>query len=369
MNTLSQWEFNRSKTGAVARTTRHRLVSSRLVQTDRLDSATTAPMARRARRTRTNSGRTRSSASTWTRAPTARISRRPRRPCSSRRSGRSRATCRTPAMRAGRFATLPPWAQDESTAATTATPQNPTATRSASSARVAVGAHWCRSTDSDTSTTSPSTACTAYPVYDTYRWMATQGDPGFRYTAAMARYAGVLALRFANADLLPYDASAYGREIARYARGLAELPGAGALARELGGLAERAESWSAAASAAEDAQSGSGPRAGPWRRGRPLRRQRLAPLLERCCATRRSAATRLVQAPGLRSAAVLPRGDAARHPRGAGRRRRRRRAHRGRAARPADRRGHRRRAASRRDRRGDRARRSYRPAATSDTTA
>jgi hypothetical protein len=55
-------------------------------------------------------------------------------------------------MRAGRFATLPPWAQDESTAATTATPQNPTATRSASSARVAVGAHWCRSTDSDTST-------------------------------------------------------------------------------------------------------------------------------------------------------------------------------------------------------------------------
>ncbi len=92
-----------------------------------------------------------------------------------------------------------------------------------------------------------------HSVYDTYRWMATQGDPGFRYTAAMARYAGVLALRFANADLLPYDASAYGREIARYARGLGELPGAGALARELGGLADRAEAWSAATAAAEDA--------------------------------------------------------------------------------------------------------------------
>jgi N-acetylated-alpha-linked acidic dipeptidase len=91
-----------------------------------------------------------------------------------------------------------------------------------------------------------------HSVYDTYRWMATQGDPGFRYTAAMARFAGVLALRFANADLLPYDASAYGREIARYARGLAELPGAGALARELGGLADGAESWSAAAAAAEE---------------------------------------------------------------------------------------------------------------------
>ena len=94
-----------------------------------------------------------------------------------------------------------------------------------------------------------------HSVYDTYRWMATQGDPGFRYTTAMARYAGTLALRFADADLLPYDASAYGREIARYARGLSELPvaGAGALARELGDLAAGAESWSAAAAAAESA--------------------------------------------------------------------------------------------------------------------
>jgi N-acetylated-alpha-linked acidic dipeptidase len=92
-----------------------------------------------------------------------------------------------------------------------------------------------------------------HSVYDTYRWMATQGDPGFRYTAAMARFAGVLALRFANADLLPYDASAYGREIARYARGLAGLPGAGTLAPELRGLSERAESWSTAAAAAEKA--------------------------------------------------------------------------------------------------------------------
>jgi N-acetylated-alpha-linked acidic dipeptidase len=92
-----------------------------------------------------------------------------------------------------------------------------------------------------------------HSVYDTYRWMATQGDPGFRYTAAMAGYAGVLALRFANADLLPYDASGYGREIARYARGLAELPGGGALAGELRGLSKRAESWTTAAAAAEKA--------------------------------------------------------------------------------------------------------------------
>ena len=94
-----------------------------------------------------------------------------------------------------------------------------------------------------------------HSVYDTYRWMATQGDPAFRYTAGMARYAGVLALRFANADLLPYGASAYGPEIARYARGLSGIPGgsAGALDHELRDLAERAEAWSAASAAAEKA--------------------------------------------------------------------------------------------------------------------
>ena len=42
-----------------------------------------------------------------------------------------------------------------------------------------------------------------HSVYDSYRWMATEGDPGFRYTAAMATYAGLLALRFANADVSP----------------------------------------------------------------------------------------------------------------------------------------------------------------------
>ncbi|HEY1249753.1 MAG TPA: M28 family metallopeptidase [Thermoanaerobaculia bacterium] len=94
-----------------------------------------------------------------------------------------------------------------------------------------------------------------HSVYDTYRWMATQGDPGFRYTAAMARYAGVLALRLANADLLPFDGAAYGREIARYARGLAAQPEGAPLARELAGLAGRAEAWSAAAAAAQDALS------------------------------------------------------------------------------------------------------------------
>lgn len=83
-----------------------------------------------------------------------------------------------------------------------------------------------------------------HSVYDDYAWMATVGDPGFLYHAAMARVAGLLALRFANADLLPLDAPAYGREIARYAEELARAPEAATLGPELASLAKAARSWS-----------------------------------------------------------------------------------------------------------------------------
>ena len=92
-----------------------------------------------------------------------------------------------------------------------------------------------------------------HSVYDTYEWMATQGDPGFLYHAAMARYAGLLALRFANADALPFDPPAYGREIARYAEELAASPAGSPLEADLRRLAERARAWSAAAGAAQKA--------------------------------------------------------------------------------------------------------------------
>ncbi|HEY7114508.1 MAG TPA: M28 family metallopeptidase [Thermoanaerobaculia bacterium] len=83
-----------------------------------------------------------------------------------------------------------------------------------------------------------------HSVYDDYAWMAKHGDPGFLYHAAMARYAGVLALRYANADLLPFDAAAYGTEIARYAEELSGDPKAASLTTELAGLARRARAWS-----------------------------------------------------------------------------------------------------------------------------
>src|SRR6266571_3324404 len=39
--------------------------------------------------------------------------------------------------------------------------------------------------------------------------MSKFGDPGFRYHAAMARLWGMVALRLANADIVPLDYSAY----------------------------------------------------------------------------------------------------------------------------------------------------------------
>jgi N-acetylated-alpha-linked acidic dipeptidase len=92
-----------------------------------------------------------------------------------------------------------------------------------------------------------------HSVYDDYAWMATAGDPGFLYHAAMARYAGSLALRFANADVFPFDASAYGREIARYAEELAGDRTAAPLSESLGALARQARDWSDASAAAQKA--------------------------------------------------------------------------------------------------------------------
>ena len=55
-----------------------------------------------------------------------------------------------------------------------------------------------------------------HSLYDDYDWMAKYGDPGFRYHAAMSRLWGLLALRFADADLVPLDYSLYATEIAAY---------------------------------------------------------------------------------------------------------------------------------------------------------
>jgi N-acetylated-alpha-linked acidic dipeptidase len=52
--------------------------------------------------------------------------------------------------------------------------------------------------------------------YDDFAWMTRFGDPAFRSHAATARLGAVMALRLANADVLPYDYVEFARTIRRY---------------------------------------------------------------------------------------------------------------------------------------------------------
>lgn len=61
--------------------------------------------------------------------------------------------------------------------------------------------------------------------YDDYYWMTHFGDPGFRYMTAMAEVWGRMALRLANADLVPYDFVGYADRVKGFVDELASLPG------------------------------------------------------------------------------------------------------------------------------------------------
>lgn len=52
-----------------------------------------------------------------------------------------------------------------------------------------------------------------HSIYDNHQWVSRIGDPGFLYHAAMSRLWGVMALRLANADLLPLDYRPYASRI------------------------------------------------------------------------------------------------------------------------------------------------------------
>ncbi|MGB0036096.1 MAG: M28 family metallopeptidase [Candidatus Acidiferrales bacterium] len=59
-----------------------------------------------------------------------------------------------------------------------------------------------------------------HALYDDFFWMKHFGDPTFVYHAALARVLGTLALRLDEADVLPFDYSAYAAEIMRATDGL-----------------------------------------------------------------------------------------------------------------------------------------------------
>jgi N-acetylated-alpha-linked acidic dipeptidase len=57
-----------------------------------------------------------------------------------------------------------------------------------------------------------------HSIYDNHQWVSRIGDPGFRYHTGMTRLWGVMALRLANADVLPLDYRPYAARLAEFAK-------------------------------------------------------------------------------------------------------------------------------------------------------
>jgi N-acetylated-alpha-linked acidic dipeptidase len=55
-----------------------------------------------------------------------------------------------------------------------------------------------------------------HSAYDDFFWMNHFGDPGYRYHTLMSQLWGVLALRLANSDLLPFDFASYAANIRQF---------------------------------------------------------------------------------------------------------------------------------------------------------
>ncbi len=55
-----------------------------------------------------------------------------------------------------------------------------------------------------------------HSMYDDFYWMNHFGDPGYRYHTLMSQLWGVLALRLANAEILPFDFASYARNIREF---------------------------------------------------------------------------------------------------------------------------------------------------------
>jgi N-acetylated-alpha-linked acidic dipeptidase len=65
-----------------------------------------------------------------------------------------------------------------------------------------------------------------HSVYDDHYWVSHFGDPGFKYHALMSQYWGMLGLRLANADILPFDFESYSRSLQKFVREVQAKKGA-----------------------------------------------------------------------------------------------------------------------------------------------
>jgi N-acetylated-alpha-linked acidic dipeptidase len=66
-----------------------------------------------------------------------------------------------------------------------------------------------------------------HTMYDDFFWMNHFGDPGYRCHEIASQLWGIVALRLANADVLPYDFASSGRSIVRFLQDLDQRTGLG----------------------------------------------------------------------------------------------------------------------------------------------
>ncbi len=89
-----------------------------------------------------------------------------------------------------------------------------------------------------------------HSIYDNFYWMSKFGDPGFRYHVAMANLWGRMALRLANADILPFKLSDYAEAVEEYLDEMKKLAGGNKI--DLARCFEAARRWKDAARALEE---------------------------------------------------------------------------------------------------------------------
>ena len=95
-----------------------------------------------------------------------------------------------------------------------------------------------------------------HSIYDNHNWVAKIGDPGFRYHVSLVQLWGVVAMRLAEADIIPLDYEPYAAAIATFveekarAGGQRQQDGFAALRAEVAGMLSAARALNAARSAA-----------------------------------------------------------------------------------------------------------------------
>lgn len=92
--------------------------------------------------------------------------------------------------------------------------------------------------------------------YDNFAWYERFGDHEFIFGPTLARVNGVLALRLANADVLPYSVERYARDLATHADTIEELAQDAGMSAELSGLRSAIADLQTTATAYESARDG-----------------------------------------------------------------------------------------------------------------